>query len=106
MENLIEITPEIKEKALELLKLGEELRGLLAKFGSTHAELDISYNPNNHYVTIFDRHERSKQHKDLGFYVHHIYTNGKHDIDFIAEDFKEAKEFQKKFREEQDNENR
>lgn len=96
IKNILEITPEIKEEAVKLLNAANKLRTLL---GDKH--FSLSFYSSDGKVTIFDRHEYSRDGlgTDLGFFTHHIYESGESDTDFVAENSAEAQEFDREFNE-------
>jgi hypothetical protein len=106
IKGLIEITPEIRKEAFELLQACERLKRLIqeqyedAHFGISAASNRLS--PDD--LTIFDRHEYSKdgEGNDLGFFVHKFYSDGKYWLDFIPEESKEAQAFREAINEAQE----
>lgn len=98
IKDLIEITPEIKKEAYDLLRASERLHELLKEQGGGQFDMSI-YNTSTNELTIFDRHEYSKdgEGNKLGFFVHKLYSDGKYRLDFVAEDSKEAQAFDEAF---------
>ena len=96
-KNLIDITPEIEGEARKLLEASQRLHELL-KEQKGHFDLTV-YNSAPSRVTIFDRHEYSRDGlgTDLGFFVHRIFSDGKVVLDFIPEENEEAQEFGRQF---------
>lgn len=97
LKNLIDITPEIEGEARKLLEASQRLHELL-KEQKGHFDLTV-YNSAPSRVTIFDRHEYSRDGlgTDLGFFVHRIYKDGSVVLDFINEDNEEGIAFDKEF---------
>lgn len=106
IKDLIEITPEIKKEAYDLLRASERLHELLKEQGGGQFDMSI-YNTSTNELTIFDRHEYSKDGEDnnLGFFVHRFYPDGEYQLGFIAEENEEAEAFRKAFYEAQEAEN-
>lgn len=100
IKDLIEITPEIKKEAYDLLKASERLHELLKEKGGGQFDMSI-YSTSTNELTIFDRHEYSEDGEGttLGFYVHKFYSDGSYILDFIAEDNEEAQAFDRAFNE-------
>lgn len=98
IKNLIEITPEIKKEAYDLLKASKRLHELLKEQGGGQFGMSI-FNTLANELTIYDRHEYSKDGEgtELGFYVHKFYSDGSYMFDFIAEDNKEAQAYDEEF---------
>jgi hypothetical protein len=96
-KNLIDITPEIEGEARKLLEASQRLHELL-KEQKGHFDLTV-YNSAPSRVTIFDRHEYSRDGlgTDLGFFVHRIFNDGKVVLDFIPEENEEGQEFGRQF---------
>lgn len=105
IENLIEITPEIRKEAFDLIQVCERLKQFIKEQGK-HGHFDISIS-NHSVLTIYDRYEYSKDGEDnnLGFFVHRFYPDGEYQLDFIAEENEEAEAFRKAFYEAQEAEN-
>ncbi len=71
MNNLLNISPEIKEKALELMRLGEELSVLTGRA----VDVTVYGNGSNaNHVTILDRDEYEDG-KNIGFFMHSVYND-------------------------------
>lgn len=98
IKGLINITPEIKKEAYDLLRASERLHELLKEQGGGQFDMSI-YNTSTNELTIFDRHEYSKDGEGtaLGFYVHKFYSDGSYIFDFIAEDNEEAQAYDEEF---------
>ena len=98
IKDLIEITPEIKKEAYDLLRASERLHELLKEQGGGQFNMDI-FNASANELTIYDRREYSDDGEgtDLGFYVHKFYPDGSYILDFIAEDNEEAKAYDEAF---------
>ena len=98
IKDLIEITPEIKRGAYDLLKASEKLHELLKEQGAGQFGTSIFTNSSSE-LTIYDRREYSDDGEgtDLGFYVHKFYSDGSYILDFIAEDSEEAQAFDETF---------
>ena len=98
IKDLIEITPEIKKEAYDLLRASERLHELLKEQGAGQFNMDI-FNASANELTIYDRREYSDDGEgiDLGFYVHKFYSDGSYILDFINEDNEEAQAFDEAF---------
>jgi hypothetical protein len=98
IKNLIEITPEIKKEAYDLLKASKRLHELLKEQGAGQFGMSV-YTSNSNNLTIYDRREYSDDGEgtDLGFYVHKFYPDGSYIFDFIAEDNEKAKAYDEEF---------
>ena len=98
IKNLIEITPEIKKEAYNLLRASERLHDLLKEQGRGQFGISI-FTKSTGELTIYDRHEYSKDGEgtELGFYVHKFYPDGSYRFDFIAEDNEEAQAYDEEF---------
>lgn len=98
IKDLIEITPEIKKEAYDLLRASERLHELLKEQGGGQFDMSI-YNTSTNELTIYDRHEYSEDGEGttLGFYVHKFRPDGSYILDFIAEDNEEARAFDEAF---------
>lgn len=97
IKNLIEITPEIKKEAYDLLRASERLHELLKEKGGGQFDMSI-YSRSTNELTIYDRHEYSEEEgTTLGFYVHKFRSDGSYILDFIAEDNEEAQAFDEAF---------
>lgn len=106
IKDLIEITPEIKKEAYDLLKASERLHELLKEQGGGQFGTSI-FTMSTSELTIYDRREYSDDGEgtDLGFYVHKFYSDGSYILDFIAEDNEEARAFDEAFNKAQEAEN-
>ncbi len=105
IKNLIEITPEIRKEAFGLMLACERLKQLIKEqYEDAHFTISAAYTLSPDDLTIFDRHEYSKdgEGNDLGFFVHKLYSNGKYRLDFVAEESKEAQAFSEAFDEAQE----
>ena len=98
IKDLIEITPEIKKEAYNLLKASEKLHELLKEQGAGQFDMSI-YNTSANKLTIYDRYEYSEDGEGttLGFYVHKFHPDGSYILDFINEDNEEARAFDEAF---------
>ena len=98
IKDLIQITPEIKKEAYDLLRASERLHELLKEQGGGQFDMSI-YNTSTNELTIYDRHEYSEDEEGttLGFYVHKFHPDGSYILDFIAEDNEEARAFDEAF---------
>lgn len=98
IKDLIEITPEIKKEAYDLLRASERLHELLKEQGGGQFDMSI-FNTATNELTIYDRHEYSedREGKTLGFYVHKFHPDGSYILDFIAEENEEAQAFDEAF---------
>ena len=98
IKNLIQITPEIKKEAYDLLRASERLHELLKEQGGGQFGMSI-FNTSTNELTIYDRHEYSEDGEEtiLGFYVHKFHPDGSYILDFIAEDNEEARAFDEAF---------
>lgn len=98
IKDLIEITPEIKKEAYDLLRASERLHELLKEQGGGQFGMSIFTNSTNE-LTIYDRNEYSEDGEGtaLGFYVHKFYSDGSYIFDFIAEDNEEAQAYDEEF---------
>lgn len=98
IKGLINITPEIKKEAYDLLKASERLHELLKEQRAGQFELSV-YNISRDELAIYDRHEYSRDGlgTHLGFYVHKFYSDGSYILDFIAEDNEEARAYDEEF---------
>lgn len=100
IKNLIEITPEIRKEAFGLMLACRRLKQLIKdQYENAHFTISISDCLSSDDLTIFDRHEYSKdgEDNDLGFFVHKLYSDGKYRLDFVAEESKEAQAFNEEF---------
>ena len=106
IKDLIEITPEIKKEAYDLLKASKRLHELLKEQGGGQFNMSI-YKTLANELAIYDRREYSDDGEgtDLGFYVHKFYSDGSYILDFIAEDNEEARAFDEAFNKAQEAEN-
>ena len=97
IKGLINITPEIRKEAFDLIQVCERLKQLIKEQGK-HGHFDISICTNS-VLTIYDRYEYSKDGEGtaLGFYVHRFYSDGSYIFDFIAEDNEEAQAYDEEF---------
>lgn len=98
IKGLINITPEIKKEAYDLLKASERLHELLKEQGGGQFDMSI-FSTSTNELTIYDRHEYSEDGEGttLGFYVHKFHPDGSYILDFIAEDNEEARAFDEAF---------
>jgi hypothetical protein len=98
IKGLINITPEIKKEAYDLLRASERLHELLKVQGAGQFGMSV-YNISRNELAIYDRHEYSRDGlgTDLGFYVHKFYSDGSYLFDFIAEDNEEAQAYDEEF---------
>jgi hypothetical protein len=98
IKGLINITPEIKKEAYDLLRASERLRELLKEQGGGQFGTSI-FSSSTNELTIYDRREYSRDGlgTDLGFYVHKFYSDGSYLFDFIAEDNEEARAYDEEF---------
>ena len=98
IKDLIQITPEIKKEAYDLLRASERLHELLKEQGGGQFDMSI-YNTSTNELTIYDRHEYSEDEEGttLGFYVHKFHPDGSYILDFIAENNEEARAFDEAF---------
>lgn len=107
IKDLIEITPEIRKEAFGLMQACNRLEQLITEqYGRGHFDMSI-YSTSRNDLTIFDRHEYSKdgEGNDLGFFVHKFYSNGKYQLDFVAEESEEAQALREAINEMQEAEN-
>ena len=100
IKDLIQITPEIKKEAYDLLRASERLHELLKEQGGGHFSMSI-FNTSTNELTIYDRHEYSEdgEGNDLGFFAHRFFADGEYKLNFIAEKNEEAQEFDRQFNE-------
>ena len=98
IKDLIQITPEIKKEAYDLLRASERLHELLKEQGGGQFDMSI-FNTSTNKLRIYDRHEYSEDGEGttLGFYVHKFHPDGSYILDFIAEDNEEARAFDEAF---------
>lgn len=100
IKDLIEITPEIRKEAFGLIQACNRLKQLIAEqYEQGHFDISVATSFDKDSLAIYDRHEYSKDGKgnDLGFFVHWFYSNGKYQLDFIAENNEEARAFDEAF---------